>query len=76
MNTLALGRRKIGIEIGTVTMSKCYVNIQIWESWCRYLVCGTYEELETCSLNDPEQGFCPVKRELLSNNLFLIAVLL
>ena len=53
--------RKIGIDIG------CYDEQMLSLKYPLKLVSvsysGTYEELETCSLNDPEQGFCPVKRE-------------
>lgn len=53
--------RKIGIEIG------CYDEQMLSLKYPLKLVSvsysGTYEELENCSLNDPEQGFCAVKRE-------------
>jgi hypothetical protein len=53
--------RMLGIQIG------CYDEDILKLKYPLKLVSvsfkGTYEDLETCSLGDPDQGFCPRKRK-------------
>jgi hypothetical protein len=52
--------RRIGIEIGCY--DKQMLSLKYPLKLVSVLYSGTYEDLETCSLNDPDQGFYARKR--------------